>query len=167
LGEKIINLSVETLQEKPILKKSLIRHRCIIPADGLYGWKKLGKKTAIPHRFTVTDQEIFSLAGLWEEFEDEDGTPLHTFTVITVLSNDVMSASMERMPVIFTKEHEDRWLSNNLSESEFLNMLVTYPASKMSVYTISPDISNPKNDYPSIIQPTPAADQHGNLTLFD
>lgn len=167
LGEKIINLSVETLQEKPILKKSLIRHRCIIPADGLYGWKKLGKKTAIPHRFTVSDQKIFSLAGLWEEFEDEDGNQLHTFTIITVLSNALMSASMERMPVIFTKEQEERWLSDNLSESEFLNMLVTYSASKMSVYTISPDISNPKNDYPSIIQPTPAADQHGNLTLFD
>ena len=167
LGEKIINLSVETLQEKPILKKSLIRHRCIIPADGLYGWKKLGKKTAIPHRFTVSDQTIFSLAGVWEEFEDEDGTSLHTFTIVTVLSNDLMSSSMERMPVIFNKEQEDRWLSNSLTESDFLNMLTTYPASKMSVYTISPDISNPKNDYPSIIQPTPAADQHGNLTLFD
>ncbi|HEU5289939.1 MAG TPA: SOS response-associated peptidase [Cyclobacteriaceae bacterium] len=167
LGEKIINLSLETLQEKPILKKALIRHRCIIPADGLYGWKKLGKKTAIPHRFTVTDQEIFSFAGLWEEFEDEDGTSLHTFTIITVLSNELMSAATERMPVIFNKEQEDRWLSNELSESALIKMLASYPASKMSVYTISPDISNPKNDYPSIILPTPAADQHGNLTLFD
>lgn len=167
LGEKIINLAVETLQEKPILKKALIRHRCIIPADGLYGWKKIGKKTAIPHRFTVSDQEVFSFAGLWEEFEDEDGTSLHTFTIITTTSNDLMSATTERMPVIFNKAQEDRWLSNGPSESELISMLVDYPSSKMSVYTISPDISNPKNDYPSIILPTPASDQHGNLTLFD
>lgn len=167
LGEKIINLSIETLQEKPVLKKALIRHRCIIPADGLYGWKKIGKKTAIPHRFTVTDQELFSFAGLWEEFEDEDGTPLHTFTIITIESNALMSPVTERMPVIFNKEQEDRWLSNEVSESELIKMLASYPDSKMSVYTISPDISNPKNDYPSIIIPTPASDQHGNLTLFD
>ena len=167
LGEKIINLAVETLQDKPVLKKALIRHRCIIPADGLYGWKKIGKKTAIPHRFTVTDQEIFSFAGLWEEFEDEDGATLHTFTIITVKSNDLMSATTERMPVIFNKAQEDRWLSNEPSESELISMLMSYPSSKMSVYTISPDISNPKNDYPSIIIPTPASDQHGNLTLFD
>ena len=167
LGEKIINLSIETLQEKPVLKKALIQHRCIIPADGLYGWKKVGKKTSIPHRFTVTDQEIFSLAGLWEEFEDEDGTPLHTFTLITTIANELVSATNERMPVIFDKAHEDSWLSDNPSETELINMLVSYPASKMSVYTISPGISDPKNDYPSIILPAPASDQHGNLTLFD
>jgi putative SOS response-associated peptidase YedK len=167
LGEKIINLSVETLQEKPTLKKALIRNRCIIPADGLYGWKKVGKKTAIPHRFTVTDQAIFSFAGLWEEFEDENGTSLHTFTIITVLSNELIASTTERMPVIFSQEQEERWLSSEPSESELIQMLQHYPASKMSVYTISPDISNPKNDYPSIIIPTPAADQYGNLTLFD
>jgi len=167
LGEKIINLSVETLQEKPVLKKALIQHRCIIPADGLYGWKKVGKKTSIPHRFTVTDQEIFSLAGLWEEFEDEDGTLLHTFTLITTLANELVSATTERMPVIFNKAHKDIWLSSNPAEADLINLLVSYPASKMSVYTISPGISDPKNDYPSIILPAPASDQHGNLTLFD
>jgi putative SOS response-associated peptidase YedK len=167
LGEKIINLPVETLQEKPVLKKALIQHRCIIPADGLYGWKKVGKKTSIPHRFTVTDQELFSLAGLWEEFEDEDGTVLHTFTLITTIANELVSATTERMPVIFDKSREDIWLSGNPVEAELLSMLVSYPASKMSVYTVSPGISNPKNDYPSIILPAPASDQHGNLTLFD
>jgi putative SOS response-associated peptidase YedK len=167
LGEKIINLPVETLQEKPVLKKALIQHRCIIPADGLYGWKKVGKKTSIPHRFTVTDQEVFSFAGLWEEFEDEDGTILHTFTVITTLANELLSTTTERMPVIFDKAHEDAWLSGNSTEAELLSMLMSYPASKMSVYTVSAGISNPKNDYPSIILPAPASDQHGNLTLFD
>ena len=167
LGEKIINLPVETLQEKPTLKKALLQHRCIIPADGLYGWKKVGKRTSIPHRFTVTDQEIFSFAGLWEEFEDEDGTLLHTFTFITVLANELLAATSERMPVILDKVREDIWLSNNPSETELLSLLVNYPASKMSVYTVSPGISNPKNDYPSIILPAPASDQFGNLTLFD
>lgn len=167
LGERIINLSVETLREKPVLKKALIRHRCIIPADGLYGWKKIGKRTSIPHRFTVTDQELFSFAGLWEEFEDENDTVLQTFTLITTTANDLVSMATERMPVILDKTREETWLSENVSETELLHVLESYPSSKMSVYTVSAQISNPENDYPSIILPAPASDQHGNLTLFD
>jgi len=167
LAERIINLPVETLREKSTLKKTLLKHRCIIPADGLYGWKRIGKKTLIPHRFTLTDQAVFSFAGLSEEFEDESGTMVHTFTLITTLANELVSTAAERMPVIFDKAQENIWLSNTTPETELINVLVSYPSSKMSVYTVSPGISNPKNDYPSIILPAPAADQHGNLTLFD
>jgi putative SOS response-associated peptidase YedK len=167
LGERIINLPVETLREKPVLKKALIRHRCIIPADGLYGWKKIGKRTSIPHRFTVTDQEVFSFAGLWEEFEDESETIQHTFTMITVPSSELVAPASERMPVILDKLREEIWLSENISEADLFLVLSSYPSSKMSVYTVSPQISNPENDYPSIILPAPASDQHGNLTLFD
>jgi putative SOS response-associated peptidase YedK len=167
LGEKIINLSIETLREKPVLKKALLQHRCIIPADGFYGWKKIGKRTLIPHRFMVTDQEVFSFAGLWEEFEDEDETILHTFTLITTSANELVFSATDRMPIIFNKEQEEIWLSVKPPESELLQALVGYPSSKMSVYTVSPGISNAKNDFPSIILPAPPSDQHGNLTLFD
>ncbi len=167
LGEKIINLPIETLREKPILKKALIQHRCIIPSDGFYGWKKIGKKTLIAHRFTVADQEVFSFAGLWEEFEDEGGTVQHTFTLITTSANELVSSATDRMPIILDQEQEEIWLTGKAPEAELLNTLISYPASKMSVYTVSPGISNTQNDYPSIILPAPPADQHGNLTLFD
>jgi putative SOS response-associated peptidase YedK len=167
LAERIINLPVETLREKPTLKKTLLRHRCIIPADGWYAWKRIGKKTLIPHRFTLTDQEVFSFAGISEEFEDETGNIVHTFTLLTVLANELVATASERMPVILTTEQEAIWLSNKAPESELINVLTNYPTSKTTVYTVSPGISNPQNDYPSIILPAPAADQHGNLTLFD
>ncbi|HWA35330.1 MAG TPA: SOS response-associated peptidase family protein, partial [Cyclobacteriaceae bacterium] len=51
LGEKIINTRAENFADRPSLKKALRKNRCIIPADGFYGWKKVGKKTAIPYRF--------------------------------------------------------------------------------------------------------------------
>src|SRR3982751_3893511 len=44
-GEKIINARIESLTEKTALKKAMMRTRCIIPADGFYAWKKVGKKT--------------------------------------------------------------------------------------------------------------------------
>lgn len=167
LAERIINVHTESLREKPALKKTLLRHRCIIPADGWYGWKQIGKRTLIPHRFTLTDQEVFSFAGLSEEFEDENGATVHTFTILTISANELVSTATARMPVILTRDQESLWLSANKTETELINILTSYPAQKTNVYTVSAGISNPLNDYPSIIIPAPATDQHGNLTLFD
>jgi putative SOS response-associated peptidase YedK len=43
LSEKIINVQAESIQEKPALKKAMMRTRCIVPADSFYAWKKTGK----------------------------------------------------------------------------------------------------------------------------
>lgn len=166
LIEKIINLKLESLLEKPVLQKALMKNRCIIPADGFYCWKKLGKKTIIPHR-CVTDQPVFSLAGLWEEFEDDDGSMLHTFSLITTVSNALVSPVSHRMPVILDAASEKIWLNPSSDEVMLLGQLLTYPTEKMSMYTVSPRILDMRIDAPSLITPSPPADQHGNLTLFD
>jgi putative SOS response-associated peptidase YedK len=167
LAEKIINLPVETLRERPVLKKALTQSRCIIPADGFYVWKKVGKKTAIPHRVTEVAHKLFSFAGLWEEFEDEEGSMVHTFTLITVQSNEPVAALHDRMPVIFDAAEERIWLNPGSTEVELMNILKAYPSNKLGLYTVSSLINNPQKDHPSLIIPAPASDQHGNLTLFD
>lgn len=166
LSEKIINLRVESLMERPVLKKALMKFRCIIPADGFYAWKKVGKKTSIPYR-VVTDQSIFSIAGLWEEFEDESGNLVHTFMMITMEANEAVGKVTERMPVILNKKAEHVWLNSASSETELINCLVPFAPEKITVYTVSPRINEIKVDAASLIIPTPPADQHGNLTLFD
>jgi putative SOS response-associated peptidase YedK len=167
LAEKIINLSAETLLDRPVLKKTLMQNRCIIPADGFYAWKKVGKKTAIPHRITESSQKPFSFAGIWEEFEDENESMVHAFTIITVVSNVLVATVGDRMPVIFDKTEENIWLNPESTETELINTLKAYPASRMGIYTVSSLINNPEKDHPSLIIPAPASDQHGNLTLFD
>jgi putative SOS response-associated peptidase YedK len=49
VSEKVINLKAESLREKPSLRKAMLKKRCIIPADGFYAWKKIGKKTMVPY----------------------------------------------------------------------------------------------------------------------
>ncbi len=167
LSERIINVRVETIREKPTLQKSLMKGRCIIPADGFYAWRKAGKKTQIPYRFVTTNQEIFSFAGLWEEFDDTDGNNFHTFTIITVPSNGIVSTVHDRMPVILNKQTEALWLKTDNTQDALMQILEAYPENKMNLYTISPRISDLRVDVPSLIAPAPAADQFGNLTLFD
>jgi putative SOS response-associated peptidase YedK len=167
LSEKIINVRAESILEKPMLKRAVMKNRCIVPADGYYAWKKVGKKTSIPYRLVTNDQELFSFAGIWDEFEDTDGNELHTFSIITTESNSVAVAIHERMPVLLTKESEEIWLDKDSTESDLMRILIPYPAEKMSHYPVSPRINNANTNVPSLIIPSPPADQFGNLTLFD
>jgi putative SOS response-associated peptidase YedK len=165
-SEKIINVRSETLSEKTALKKALLKTRCLIPADGFYAWKKVGKKITIPYRF-VSTLGLFSFPGLWEEYEDEDGNEMHTFTIFTTAANEVVSSVQDRMPVMFDKAAEKIWLNKESGESELTSLLVPYTAKRMNYYPVSPRINDVKIDVPSLIIPTLPADQHGNLTLFD
>lgn len=167
LSEKIINVHAETIHEKASLRKALMKTRCIIPADGFYAWKKAGKKTLIPYRFVSTDQELFSFAALWEEFEDTNGNEHQTFTIITTIANDMVTMVQERMPVMLDQKAESIWLSGETDAISLTNILTAYPSSKMNYFPISPRINDAKIDVPSLILPTPPSDQFGNLTLFD
>ena len=167
ISEKIIHTRAESIHEKPILKKALSRQRCIIPADGIYIWKKVGKKTQIPYRVTLKNNALFAMAGIWEEYDDENGEFFHTFTVITTNANSLISIYDERMPVILEPPAEKVWLSNKIKEEELLSSLKPYPSEQMDAFTVSARINNLSIDDSLLILPAPASDQFGNLTLFD
>ena len=165
LGEKIVNTQLALLTEKSLLKKKLREKRCLIPADGFYEWKKAGKRTNIPYRFTLKDKSLFSLAGLWEEYDNEEGEMFHTFTIITCAANETVLAISEHMPVILNPELEKSWLNTN-EVSELLLMLQSY-SPKLDYYSVSPRVNFPEKNDRLVILPAPPADQFGNLTLFD
>ena len=167
ISDKIIYTQEELIREKPILKKNLRQQRCIVPADGFYEWKKVGKKILIPYRFTLKSKEAFAMAGLWEEYDDENGEFFHTFTLITTKANALVSTVVERMPVILTREIEKEWLGNQLSEDELIKQLLALEADKMDCFTVSSRVNDTTNNDALIIRPAPASDQYGNLTLFD
>jgi len=166
-AEKTINIRTEYFDEKPAVRRALMRSRCIIPADGFYAWKKVGKKTSIPYRFVLVSRDLFGVAGLWEEWEDTDGKEMHTFSVITRPANDVVFSISERMPVILSRENESVWLNPASTENDLLGIVNTETISPVNFYPVSPGISNTAYDAASMIIPTPPVDQHGNLTLFD
>ncbi|HTE30768.1 MAG TPA: SOS response-associated peptidase, partial [Chryseolinea sp.] len=167
LSEKIINISAETIPEKGSLRKALMHTRCIIPADGFYAWKKVGKKTSIPYRFVTTDQELFSLAGFWEESEDSHSHLIHTFKLITIPANTMVASVQETMPVLMTPALEKIWLDKDSNEVQLLNTLQPYAVQHMNYYPVSPRIGDAAINLPSMVIPTSPADQFGNLTLFD
>lgn len=167
IASKLIYAEGETVAEKASTKQQFLNARCIIPADGFYEWKRVSKKGKIPHRFIFGDNEIRSFAGLWEEFEDNEGNNIHTFKIITTTANGLLSEMNARMPVIFEKEQEKIWLDPNSDPEELQQLLQPYSSDKMGSYTVSPQFKDPNNEGPSLIEPYAPADQFGNYSLFD
>ena len=70
----LINARGETIHEKPTFRKSFITSRCLVPATSFFEWEELeGKK--IKRRITVEGEELFSMAGIYDEFVDKEGIP--------------------------------------------------------------------------------------------
>ncbi|MFC3880701.1 SOS response-associated peptidase [Algoriphagus namhaensis] len=166
VSQKLINAKAETVDQKISFKSSFKSRRCIIPADGFYEWKRLGKKTKIPYRFALADQGLFSFAGIWEEYETLNGDVQHTFLVLTTSPNSLVSEVHDRMPVILNREDEKKWLDNYSSPEELKALLKPYEEDKMISFTVSPSVNSVQNDYPSLLKKASPADQHGNYTLF-
>lgn len=167
ISEKLINIRAETVKDKPALKKKMLRFRCIIPIDGFYSWKRIGKKSAIPYRFFHKKKELLAMAGLWEEFEDEQEETHHTFSVITTPSNQLVLPVNERMPLLLNKESRNLWLNKDANENDLLNLLNPENTVELESYTVSPRISVLSANESTLFLPTAPADQFGNLTLFD
>lgn len=166
VSQKLINAKAETIHEKISFKSSFQKRRCLIPADGFFEWKKLGKKTKIPYRFTLRNEETFSFAGIWEEYETVSGESQHTFLILTTKPNELVEEVHDRMPVILSRDQEKKWLDSYTSETELQSMLQPFPVELMVSYTVSPLVNSVQNDSPGILRRTSPMDQFGNYTLF-
>ncbi|NMM49260.1 SOS response-associated peptidase [Marinigracilibium pacificum] len=166
VSQKLYSATDKELTEKFSFKKALVGRRCIIPADGYYEWKKISKKSQIPYRVIRYDNKPFSFAGIWDEYEADNGEMIHTFRIITTQSNSDISEISNTMPVIFGKEQEEKWLNPNTSEDELISILKAPEEDILSFYSITPLINSPTSDGPALIEPAPPVDQNGNYTLF-
>jgi putative SOS response-associated peptidase YedK len=153
IGNRLINARAETLTEKPAFKYSLLRRRCLIPADGFYEWRKEGNRR-VPFYIRRRDRELFAFAGLWDEWQSPDGSPLRTCTIITTEPNALIAPLHHRMAVILRREHEDLWLNPSVRDpTQLLPLLRPYPDGELEAYAVSPFVNNPRNDSPECIQP--------------
>ena len=167
ISQKLINAAKEELTEKPSYKKALSTNRCLVPADGFYSWKNVGKKSRIPYRIILNNADPFYMAGLWEEYQDESDELIHTFSIITTPANDSLTEIVGRMPAILARQNESLWLDPSSSMDDLLEMLQPVPSDQIGMYTVSPMIDSAQLDVPSMVQPAPAVDQFGNFTLFN
>jgi putative SOS response-associated peptidase YedK len=162
----MINARAETITEKIHFKHCIKNQRCLIPADGFFEWKKVGK-TKKPMRFTLLDKDLFAFAGLWDRWENkETGESLNTCTILTTQANKLVAPTHDRMPVILRKDLERLWIAEDINDMQVQSLLKPFDHSQMYSYEVHRDINHVKNDSPLCIEPAPQIYPGENFSLF-
>lgn len=153
LGYKMINARAETLTEKPSFRNAYRKKRCLIVADSFYEWKRVDNKTKIPMRIKLKNNDLFAMAGLWENWKSPEGTSVFSCSVITTAANELVKEIHDRMPVILKPEDEKYWINPSITEPNQLNRLLK-PLDEhlMETYEVSTLVNSPKNNSIELIQ---------------
>ena len=151
IGYKMINARKETLAEKSSFKTPLAKRRCLVPMDAFYEWKREGK-LKIPYRIFIKDQDIFSVAGLWESWKSPSGEIVNSYTVITQDANELVAAIHDRMPAIMPQNLEKEWLKNDLAINELLSLINPYPSELMDMYRVDMRLNNVRENDASLLE---------------
>jgi putative SOS response-associated peptidase YedK len=155
IGNRQINARAETLADKPAYRNAFKKHRCLIPADGFYEWKKVpGQKKKQPFFIHRPDDEPLAFAGLWEEWRgpERDGSQtLRSCTIITTSANETMEPIHDRMPVILPPSAWDQWLDPEDHDTPALGkLLVPAPPRIITMHPVSTDVGNVRNNGPEL-----------------
>ena len=158
VGNRMINLRAETVSEKPSFRRTLARRRCLLPADGFYEWKAMGKgRKKQPFFVRARDGSVLAIAGLWEVWKprgEEDAEWLRTCTVITTEPNAVVGPIHDRMPVILPPAVWDTWLDQSNQDADALaKLLVPAPDDLLEAYPVGFDVSNVRNNGDHLVTP--------------
>lgn len=145
VGSKMINARAESVAEKASYRGAFKKRRCLVVADGFYEWQDLGASRR-PVYIRLRSGKPFGFAGLYEVWKSPEGEDVTTCTIITTEANDLMRPIHARMPVIITRQDENRWLDRETSPDVLLKLLKPYPAEEMEAYPVSKLVNSPKNN---------------------
>ena len=135
-GSDFYKVRAESINEKKLFSKAFKERRCVVLANGFFEWEKEDKKS-IPYYFTVPDEPLFTIAGIFNKHLDEEsGEEKYQCAVVTVDSNELVGRIFHRMPVIFKKPEMDQWLEPGTTEESLLKLLKTFPGEEMKTWQV-------------------------------
>jgi putative SOS response-associated peptidase YedK len=154
VSHTLMNARAETIDTLPSYKKSFRSQRCLVPATGFYEWRATARGK-VPYRITLKDEDMFGFAGLYDVWQDREGTTLSSYTIITTMPNELVAPIHDRMLAILLKAQEDLWIDPGFHEMDVLKAFLStpYPAAAMKAYLVSSLVNSPRNDCPEVIDP--------------
>jgi putative SOS response-associated peptidase YedK len=146
----LINARSETVAEKPAFRDAYQKRRCLVPADGFYEWRKLGRDKQ-PYRVSLEGNRPFAFAGLWERWS-RGAEPVETFTLLTTDADPRIAHIHHRMPVMLAEVAAfASWLEGDAAERE--SVLKAYDGEDLVFTPVSSRVGNVRNDDAGLLQP--------------
>lgn len=149
----LINARSETAASKPSFREAMKGHRCLVPADGFYEWKRCGD-TKKPFCIRRGDGSPFAMAGLCARWVSPDGVAIESFAILTTTPNKTMAPIHDRMPVIITPAEYDRWLDAEQHDPiSVSDLLGPCDDDLLIAAEVSSAVNRPTNDSPACCEP--------------
>jgi putative SOS response-associated peptidase YedK len=124
-----------------------------MPAAGFYEWQVQPDGTKQPYYIQPAgDDEVFSIAALWDRSTTEAGDHVLSCAIITMPANELLTEihnAKQRMPLILPPEAVDTWLTGTPEQAKAL--LVPYPPEQMRAHRVSTRVNTPRNDDPELL----------------
>ncbi len=158
IGARLINARSETAAQRPAFRDPFRIRRCLIPADGFYEWKKVGKKIK-PHLVTLRDRSPFAFAGLWDSWKSQNGEIIESCSILTTDANELIRPVHERMPSILSQGDYKLWLDQNIKAPGVLkNLLKPFPPEKMMMFPVSEKVNKASYEAADCVEPLTGSD---------
>jgi len=153
-----LNARSETVFSLPSFRAPIITQRCLLPVTGYFEFHH-ENKMVIPYFIFLKNEEIFSLGGMYELWQNPDTKETtQTFTIITVPANELCAQIHNggknpfRMPLIISHENETHWLDHSLKSTDIQHFFQSFDHIQMDAYPISKDFLKKLPDDASIIE---------------
>lgn len=163
----VINARVETVAERPMFRRLLPGHRCIIPLSGYFEWvseaatlAQMGEpKRKVPFYIAPPTPKadvdpLLSAAALWQ--------PTETGERVVMLTTEAIESVRHvhhRMPVLLDESALDEWL--HASETPPLELFAV-PTLDLIARRVDYAVNNARTDGPHLIEPY-EGDEQGTL----
>jgi len=139
------NAKAETACRLPSFREAIKKQRCLIPSTGFFEYHHEGKE-AFPYQIFLRETEIFSIAGIFDEWRHPTTKELiRTFSVLTVPANELCGfihnggKNSGRMPAILPVEDEEKWISSDYNEEDIRTLLKPYHSASMDARVLEKD----------------------------
>ncbi|MBL8891723.1 MAG: SOS response-associated peptidase [Planctomycetaceae bacterium] len=157
IGASMINARSETAHEKTSFRKPLSVRRCLVPVDGYYEWKRVGKMKQ-PFHISAANRTTLFFAGIWDANRSlgSNGQSLLTFSILTMAARSDLAEIHDRMPVFVPHEFCDVWLSAEPDGRQLLDHLLAVSDQwQFSTQPISDYVNNARHEGPECLRPAP------------
>lgn len=147
-----INARAENLETSKLYGPCWQGRRCLVPADGWYEWRQMGKARQ-PHFISRADHAGFAFAGLWSVRRGADGTPMGSHAIVTTSATPALADIHERMPLVLDAGDYDEWLRAPVPPRHLLRA----HAGPWAEWPVGPRVGKVAENDPGLTEPAPTA----------
>ena len=125
--------------------------RCIVPMNSFFEFSgPKGSKSA--HLFKPKEGAFWGAAGIYSKVSPNEG--MGSFSIITTTPNSMVEKVHDRMPAFLHPTEFDDWLNPDHTADYLIDMLKPYPVDDMETYIASSQVSNSRNNFPELLNPS-------------